>query len=186
MKEKQPYIFQYRGGQLDPEMENAMTDMCAGEIRKIRIPGGGDRQTFTAKTGVQVSANSTLEFVVELQDIQDSPDHVMVFNLLNNDKSGTLSVAQFMAIAAQGLEMFPLISTLEEMEVVIVEAFRLADKDGDGRLDLEEYLDSPLVSKENPEHEEAIQKRMNEYREKEAEKAEEAKKAKSKPKNEEL
>ncbi|XP_033762954.1 peptidyl-prolyl cis-trans isomerase FKBP14-like [Pecten maximus] len=158
LKAKQPYIFQHRGGQLDEQMETAMEDMCAGETRKIILPGGGRRQNFTTKNGFEVSANATLEYVVELQEIQESPDHVMVFNLLNTDKSGKLSVAQFMAIAAQGLEMFPMVSTLEQMEMVIQEAFRLADKDGDGRLDLEEYLDSPLVSKANPEHEDALEK----------------------------
>ncbi|XP_069111461.1 uncharacterized protein [Argopecten irradians] len=158
LKAKQPYVFQHQGGQLDQQMEIAMENMCAGETRKIILPGGGQRQNFTTKKGFEVSANDTLEYVVELQDIQDSPDHVMVFNLLNTDKSGKLSVAQFMAIAAQGLEMFPMISTLEQMELVIQEAFRIADKDNDGLLDLEEYLDSPLVVQGDQEQENNLAK----------------------------
>ncbi|XP_060086159.1 uncharacterized protein LOC132565527 [Ylistrum balloti] len=163
-KQKQPYVFQHHAGQFEYQMDKALDNMCAGETRKIIIPGGGERQNFTTKSGVEVSANDTLEFVVELQDIQDSPDHVMVFNLLNTDKSGKLSVAQFMAIAAQGLQMFPMITSLEEMETLVEEIFRLSDKDGDGFLDLEEYLDSTFVTRNNPEHEDAINKKLEQIR----------------------
>lgn len=71
-----------------------------------------------------------------------------------------------MAVAAQGLDMFPMVADIDEMELIITESFRFGDKDGDGLLDLAEYLDSSFVNKDKAEVDELIQAKLAEFREK--------------------